>query len=128
MKQFTFLELKTLELYTLGMRVCPDISFETANLINKNYLSVQRSLLNYGEKDELIKAREKANLESEIQNELVEEKEALNKEKFDTEIYQLESDSFKNIKGDCNLSISTKNLSIPYIEMYFYLLSNEIIK
>lgn len=129
MKQFTIFELKTLEVYTLGMRVSPDITFDTANLVNKNYFSIKKAIASYNEKIELVQEREKeVGEDSKKIFEIAKNKEDLSKERFLTNIQMLDSKLFKDINGDCTLNLTTGSITLPYREIYFYLLEKEIIK
>ena len=129
MKQFTFLELRSLEVYTLGMRICPDITFETANLINKNHFAIKKAISEYQEQKDLIEERKKeVTNDSEKLEEVIRDGEKLDKSIFNVEITELDSDLFKDVKGECNMNLSIGNINLPYREIYFTLLEKGIIK
>lgn len=127
-KGYTILKLNDLEFLTRILRACPQITFETANLINKTNANIVSAIAKYQEKGNLLSERYKEIQKTEGDTkDAIEALKTLNSEEFKVEVYQLKSELFKDISGEKEYPTQEGAKTFSYREAYFGLLGMEII-
>ena len=131
MKSYSILKLQELSISTEILRACPQITFETANLINKNNLLIVKAIKDYGEEAKLLQERGGAlEVNDKEANDLYRKDiQTLNTKKFDVEVVELQSNLFTNIEGDKEVPQQNGTMhKYSYREAFFSLLGEIIVE
>lgn len=129
MKSYSVLQLQELKFAAEILRACPQISFQTANLLNKDTLLLEAGIKEYQQEATLLRERgeamDKENGEeaAKYSSEIV----ALNNKKFDINIAYIPYTEFVNIQGDKEVTYGDGTMrKFSYREAYFSLLGEII--
>lgn len=120
MKSYSIIRLHELKFQTEVLRACPQITMDTANLINMNHLNFKKAIAQYGEEADLLNER----TDSET---YLEDVKTLNSKKFDVDVQLLHTHQFKTIEGDKEVALQDgTSRKFSYREAYFSLLGEVI--
>lgn len=125
MKSYNIKTLNSIKFCTEVLRACPQISFETANMINKNNLIVGAAISEYTKEAQLLQERIDSNKELKVE-EVQELIRNLNTKEYSVELSELGSELFKEITGEKEWDTEGGKRRFSYREAFFEILGSVI--